>query len=361
MSLPYHRRKLWSCLTSFSAYSWNEVKPLIENWWEAYKNWETTDNFNDAFTADRMSVRTFGAGFESQLVKSIGLTGPLNLDIDEKGNRFFKDSRYTPVPQEGRERIKASGLYKREANAARESFQPTSGPGSVKVPGAYWANRALDSEVFANPDNFATRESKYDWGLHDLSASLLNHNLSIFEQIHNTEQGAHFSFMPLAEPEDQRTIYTLIQMAKTMKPYWPEMYALIRKYRARMTRIKLAQNFDMGVGYIAIPVTNPGPNDRKFKLRYGLVNNLTVPESVDPSKSIKVTPEVYHGRQQAALNYRSILDRVGKNEIVIALRQHNGKFPVYAERKGNELACYKIVGGNQVFDGSKISEGGVLR
>jgi hypothetical protein len=55
------------------------------------------------------------------------------------------------------------------------------------VSGAYWANRALASAAFAKPENFGTREMKYDWGLHDLSASLMNRD----EQIHNTEQGAH--------------------------------------------------------------------------------------------------------------------------------------------------------------------------
>jgi hypothetical protein len=180
-----------------------------------------------------------------------------------------------------------------------------------------------------------------------------------FDQIHNTEQGANFSFMPLPEPED-RMICTLISMAKTMRPHWPEMYSVIRDYRTKMTRAKLAQDSDMGVGYISIPVNNPGPGDRKFKLRYGLVNNLTVPTDVHPDGSIRVTPDVSHGRQQAGLDYCSILDREGKNEIVIALRQHAGQFPVYAMREGDRLRCYSIVGGAPVFDGRTISGRGVM-
>ena len=116
----------------------------------------------------------------------------------------------------------------------------------------------------------------------------------------------------------------------------------------------------MGVGYISIPVNNPGPGDRKFKLRYGLVNNLTVPTDVHPDGSIRVTPDVSHGRQQAGLDYCSILDREGKNEIVIALRQHAGQFPVYAMREGDRLRCYSIVGGAPVFDGRTISGRGVM-
>ena len=73
----------------------------------------------------------------------------------------------------------------------------------------YRAARGIDSSAFANPANFVSREKKYDEGLHDLSASLLNPGLSIFDQIHNTDvggklnfkkeeiEGAHFSFLPL--------------------------------------------------------------------------------------------------------------------------------------------------------------------
>lgn len=305
-----------------------------------------------------MSVRTFGANFQEQIVKSIGLSTALALDNSEANNRFFKDSKYTSPSEQ--ERRKMKGAFTLEARKAQQNFVATEGPGAVKVSGAYWANRALDSSAFAIPANFATTESKYDWGLHDLSASLLNRNLSIFDQIHNTEDGAHFSFMALAQPEDQRIIYTLTRMAKIMKPYWPQMYALIRDCRAKMTRVKLAANFDMGIGYIVIPVKNPKDNERKYRLRYGLINQMTVPESVDPSKSVKVTPEVYEARQQAALDYRSILDREGKNEIIIALRKHAGNFPIYAQRRGDELLCYKIVGPRQEFTGRKISARGVL-
>jgi hypothetical protein len=75
---------------------------------------------------------------------------------------------------------------------------------------------------------------------------------------------------------------------------------------------------------------------------------------------LKVTPEVYEGMQQAAQNYRSILDRTGKNEIMIALRQHNGPFPVYAQRRDKTLLCYDIVGGGPVPNKHQISENGFM-
>jgi hypothetical protein len=408
MSLPFHRQNLWACLTSFSAHSWNEVKPLIELWWNAYKAWELNDDFNTAVTRRRMSMRTFGEKFDKQRNKRIGAGEPFVLEDAEATNRFFPNSNYSATPSTA-ERARLSARFIADEAAGRAKMLAS---GTAKGSGGYWANRGLDSSAFADPRNFDTREAKYDEGLHDMSASLMNPAVSIFKQIHNTDNGAHFSFMPLAEPEDQRMIYTLIRMAKTMRPYWPEMYALIREYRTKMTRVKLAYNSDMGAGYIAIPVhTTPGSSERKFKLRYGLVSNLWLPTpdedaapvvappvapapvapvitkgqvpppppqrtakdaaapkpKEDPASikvkdpaSIKVTPEVYHGRQQAARDYRSILDRVGKNEIVIALRQHAGDFPIYAERKGNELFCYDIIDHKPVPNGLKISESGFM-
>jgi hypothetical protein len=88
----------------------------------AYKDWEHTDTFNRAFRDNRMSVRTFGSTFEQQLVKSVGLNTPLALETSEDKNRFFKDSNYTPVPQN--EGAKAKGRFVREATEALRSFQP---------------------------------------------------------------------------------------------------------------------------------------------------------------------------------------------------------------------------------------------
>ncbi|WP_156132279.1 hypothetical protein [Paraburkholderia terrae] len=395
MSVDYHRRVLSNCLTSVAKrnLSWNDVRPLIENWWQSYKLWEAKDEFNVAFRRSRMSVRTFDPNFALNVNKRLGLSDVNTFNVSAEDQRFFKDSSYGERLA-GQELQDAAEKFRGHEAAARKWAAERGVPKS----GAYWADRGIDSKSFADPANFVNREAKYDAGLHDLSASLLNGELTIFEQVHNNENHAHFSFVPLSEPEDQRMMFTLIRFAKTMRPYWPEMYALIMEYRGKMTRVKLAQSFDMGAGYIAIPVTNPVPGEREFKLRYGLVSKVSIlaedasnsavtpaaapaavrvnsdappPPSGKPMKklaktvnlndrSATVTPEVYQARQQAALDYRSILVRKKKNEIVIALRQHAGNFPVYAERIGDTLACYKIVGGKQVWTGYAISERGVM-
>ena len=55
------------------------------------------------------------------------------------------------------------------------------------------------------------------------------------------------------------------------------------------------------------------------------------------------TPEICEAGRNAARNFKSIVGlREGKNEIVLAIRRHAGRFPVYAVRRGDKLVCYTI-------------------
>jgi hypothetical protein len=226
----------------------------------------------------------------------------------------------------------------------------------------YHAKRGIDSSPFAVPSNFATREKKYEEGLHDLSASLLNHNTQIFvfDQTHNSGQGAHYSFLPLSQEADQEVIFTLTRYAKDRVTF-PQLYHKVRGFRAEMTRVKLAQDSDMAVGYSVIPVVKPpteSPGARPaYKLRYGLGNTTTV-----AGQSPLVTAQIYQARQQTARRFKQILlTRPGlKNEIVIAIRKHAGPFPVYAVRQGKVLKCYDIVDNEMKLNGKTISANGHL-
>jgi hypothetical protein len=329
---------------------WRVIKPLILNWWDAYKAWEGKDNFNKAFADSRMTVRTYPAGFEGKeqgFQKQVKKTfdsisvASYNKAVRQTEVRIFADSRYTP-------------LGKDALNAHDRVFHKTDEAGH------YHANRGIDSSAFANPDNFATREKKYQAGLHDLSASLLNPKLSIFEQIHNTEDGAHFSFLPLSKEEDQGVLFSLTRCAKATEGRLPELSNLVREYRAAMTRVKLANEFDMAIGYTARPRANPGTGPA-YSLRYGLGKSTTV-IGEGGQETVQVTPAIYAARQQAALKFKSILGkRDAKNEIVMAIRKHaTGTFPVYATRAGNVLTCYTIAGDQMVPNGKTITSAGVM-
>lgn len=319
--------------TAFVRYNWPELQGRMSGWWTAYKKWEARDSFYEAFRSKRMTVRTFPAGFDRQRDKKFD---KIDLDYD----RFFADGQYT------------------KATASQQTFDY----GRYNWPGnperaQYWAYRGIDSSPFADPANFTSRAKKYEEGLHDLSASLLNPRISILKQIHNNEQGAHFSFLPLSEEEDQRMLFDLTRFAKEFKNTFPAPYQLVRSYRAEMTRLKLAQEIDMATGYTMIPAPRPGGGPQ-YKLRYGLVGSMTV---VGNPMGIPVTAAVYSARQQAALNFKSILDkRDAKNEIIISIRRHAGQFPLYAIREGEELACYRINGTNMELTGDVIAPDGTV-
>jgi len=314
--------------------NWSGVETLIKAWWKAYKDWEQNiDKFNDASGQNRMTMRTFPANFEEQKSKKFD-----TINVTEK--RFFSDSKYTT--QELGVRKQQSMLF--HGDTQKQHFQ---------------ANRGIDSSAFANPANFATRLKKYEAGLHDLSASLFNSSFSLFEQIHNNEQGAFFSFLPLSQEDDQVVLFNLIRSAKKLKAEVSQLHELVRSYRAEMTRVKLAANFDMGVGYIAIHAPTETGQGSQFKLRYGLGNTTTVlgGSALNP---LKVTPDVYEARQQSAIRFTGILNRQAKNEIVIAIRKHAGDFPVYGVRVDDVVECFTIVGGNIVKNGKTIGSNGKM-
>jgi len=313
--------------------NWTAVRTKIQSWWRAYKKWEAKDTFTEAYQGRRMSVRTFGNDFDYQKSKTFG-----RGTIKVPDNRFHADSRYTPMSVE-EQRI--------HNDAFRDGVEHQK----------YFALRGIDSSAFANPASFLSRETKYDEGLHDLSASLVNPDISLFKQIHNNEEGANFSFLPLSEEEDQEILYDLGRCAKALKQTFPDVYNLVRTYKAEMTRVKLAQEFDMGVGYTAVPIQNPGTGPQ-YKLRYGLGTVTTIPGRVMPKK---VTGQDLDARRTAARKFKSILGiRDAKNEIVIAIRKHAGAFPMYAKREGNVLLCYNIVNNDRVFNGLTISAMGEM-
>ncbi|HUI41874.1 MAG TPA: hypothetical protein VL523_07885 [Terriglobia bacterium] len=377
-----NRRKLNEVLNSnFTeqvSRNWGQVKPLIDNWWRVYKQWESEDTWDAAFKEDRMSVRTFAGNFDAQRSKTVPDPGVrFNLGSD----RFFRDSAYTPL--QGGDREVAESLFE-------EQMAPT-----------FKAEKGIDSSAFANPRNFATREAKYQAGLHDLSASLLKYGdgLSIFSQVHHKEAPAFFSFLPLSMEEDQVVLYYLFRHSKAQ--LGQPLYNMVRGYRAAMTRVKVAQDFDMATGYTAIPIklgASPPkvtaltgmkaraamweprpPAGPTYKVRFGLASKTTPTGHAEAD--VTVTEEFYRARQANALSFKQILrtehairaqkklqdDGEGfKNEMVIALREHKSGFPIYAFRplvergEPDVLRCFKIVGGTMRDNNIRISAAGAM-
>lgn len=341
--LDFHRQELNRILDQweprFLQNNWLFIERHIQNWWLAYKKWESQDTFEAAFKDDRMTVRTFDADFDKQVNKKFN-----SINIAENDKRFFADGKYKPLHPDPEQAMKALQRHSNIFHNTEESQ-------------FYHAKRGIDSSDFAVPAYFATREMKYQMGLHDLSASLLNHKFEIWKQVHHKwDNGAHYSFMPLSQEADQEVLHTLGTHAKST-PMFPALYGMVRSFRAEMTRLKLAYDRDMGVGYTAIPVQLPENECRgtrpSYKLRYGLGFTTTGANG----ESEPVTSDVYDNRRKQARKFKEILQSRGgsKNEVVIAIRRHAGPFPVYAVRDGRMLKCYDIVDNRMRLNGRTIS------
>jgi hypothetical protein len=318
-----------------------ELERLVLTWRDALKASEAMETFEDVYADRRMSVRSFSPAFDDEVDKRLK-----DFKIVGTG-RVRPDSQYVGGLPAAKQREIAADFN--ESPDLKKFYDP---------------RRGMDSTAFADPANFATRLAKYSAGLHDISASLLNPEVPIFDQVHHkTDQGAFFAFVPLPHEEDQALLYHLIRAAKALKGSQPWLYDKVRALRAEITRVKLAGEDDMALGYSIVPVANPVQGQPAHKLRYGLGAKATPVEGETPDAKLTAfsagltmmvtTQEVYEARQKSGMNYKSILGRAmrrtegRKTEILLALRHHGGSFPVFGKRVGNELKELSIAGGVQ--------------
>lgn len=342
---------------------WVEAKRLIENWWGAYKAWEGTDSFNQAVADRRMTMRSWD-GDKIAFGDLVNKTGPSNI-ADEK--RFYASSA-DRQPAAAR----ADGMSHKDKFAAIANPTPPQFGWSKKNPEPEVVYgrpvRGISASAFMTPANFTTREKKYQLGLHDTSVKLLipgggllnPGNLSFKDQSHNqAAKKAYFCFLPISMPEDQYVIYKLIRYAKALKTEVPALDTLIRGYRTEMTRVKLAHGYDMGTGYIAVQTNN---DKIPYKVSYSIGSYVKERgEGGQLGKAdIPVDSEIIRKRRQAYFKQNADVVRLG-NEIVIAMREHAGQFPVYAYSAGGpDLTVFSINGKTMVPDNIKrISAQGV--
>lgn len=334
--------------------NWPEANRLITNWWSAYEDWEALDTFNLAVSEHRMTMRSFGSTFSDQVKKTI----PMNI-ADQ--NRFFANSDRGTLS--GAEQRRHRELFD-AAVAPPKSSSPFGSKVGEKVAPLPYArpNRGIDTSAFANPDNFKSRADKYRLGLHDVSVCLLIPNNDVRAQSHHPEEkNPLFCFLPISSDKDQFVIYKLARYAKRIGTTIPDLSTLIRDYRSKMTRVKLANHYDVGSGLIAVPT--PNRDDKlPYKVTYTVGNTLKIREEekhkyspdqlTKDGKAIYVNAEVLRSRQRAYFEQKASLLHTG-NEFVIAQRRHKGQFPVYAVYQGDRLDVFEIAGAKQANLGTK--------
>lgn len=258
----------------------------VIDWFGAYKTWEATDTIEKAFRSKRLTIRTY-------------------VKPDGSGSKW---------------------------NVVRTGSQTTSSEGVVQTREGYpYDVSGKGVMARTNPLNFSPGASrKYSIGLHDLSASLLDPAKSISTQLYHAldkelHDGDYAIFMPLPIEEDIQLFDAINRYGKKHRDEFPRLYDLIAVYRARMTRIKQAYEYDIGAGFKETERVRKVDNKPDFKIKYGVGTKIKVigkPLPVPTTQGLNDEAEL----SRKALSYKEILEssptRGKYNEITIAYRQH---------------------------------------
>lgn len=234
-----------------------------------------------------------------------------------------------------------------------------------------------------DPDNFqkvAGYSNKYDLGLLDLSASLLDPKRKIATQIYKTQDPCQAVFMPVPLKEDAAMFYRLNEIAKKLSGRSWFLF-LMRRIKGSMTRIKLAQEDDMHTAIVQID-----KGDGRVHYRYGITGSTMdrTPQGQDSAPEIvtepppqtpvfsgapppppggppplkkkeegKLTPlsaETLKKRIEDRVRYENLFRGEGYNEIVLAYRSHgNPEFPIFVDWPGS-----KKMGANETKANTKF-------
>jgi hypothetical protein len=294
-----------------------KLTALTIDWWADYTAFERDDTVGDAYHEQRLTVK----GGDVEWEKSIAF----KPDPTKSLLKTYEDPQGKTYPL-------LKGLKGMRLRCDPLNFAPTSGGTSRKT----------------------------ELGLHDMSTGLMNNRKKISEQQYKTlgkggdnAEKEIYTFMPLGYPEDQALFQILNNLAKRVRVTRPAFYELIRCYRARMTRIKLAAEHDMATNF-----SLASPNGYKMvdgqavpKFRFSLIaaTDVTAQDAkyldaegrgqlqkgLEERKKIvslvKTTGDLLAARQQAALDYRNlVLDKLRYGEVVVSFRQHAGDFPMHA-------------------------------
>jgi hypothetical protein len=326
MSLDFHRAQLleWllmhDCFDSPRAYG--HTMAMTKRWWGAYKAWEAGDSFLTAFTEERLAVTQRPWKMKSVPGKDV------NLNATPQAN------------QQGPKMTHGTNLQYRTDVA---SFKQRLDPANFKR-----------SPVEGNPTQ--VRRMKYELGLHDMSASLLDPTkATISEQLRwkfkGQGKGLEWAvvLMPLPKVEDLAVLALLRYAAKPLKDKVPTFYRAVSFMKNRMSRVKFAQESDMGATFLE------QGSAQDPHLRYG-ATDFQVEKNNAGIEVSRYVAGISQLRRAKAREYNTILARQrerggASNEIVVAFRQHaSPRFPIigipcddgtWYQVQDEQSACYR--------------------
>jgi hypothetical protein len=327
---------------------WGYLIGLITPWWIDLKLWESRDTFNDAYQSGRMTVRAINAA-QPEL---------RTMEIVQKRTLATGEEQVLPnkiVPIRG----------------GREGIVMRTNPTNFYTP----SEDAIGIRIGGS--------KKYDLGLHDLCASLLNPRRpwyqnpprddfvdpwgtmswkpgplnaslqkSTFGQM-KPYPGATYAFMPLPEELDLETFFILTGMIKGQP--CPERFKnMLHYFSSMLTRIQYAQNRDMGTGYRDLGFED---NLGRMKLKMGQTGLADYKTNRGDTTYAPVTEIDVARRRELAVRYRSILkDETNSpyNEITLTYRCHGfptvpTRFPLFAVMTNSRFAFVVDAGKREVI------------
>ncbi|MEJ8857566.1 hypothetical protein WKW79_23545 [Variovorax robiniae] len=292
----------------FSAPRAKQIAQLASDWFIEYKEWEKADRFLAAVRDKRMCISQRGT---DTVIGAGNRSNPAHLGVKDQDKQGGTTQKI---------------LYK--------TLSYRTGVDSLK--------ERLDPANFgSSPQGEEITRLKYKLGLHDLSASLMNPDKPTIKEQARWELDPIGSkskwplvFMPLPKQKDLVVFNLLNLLHKEWRTAGHlDLAETVARIRRRMTRVKFAQDSDMGAGLInANPAGSGDPNLAKF--RYGMAD-VQGKEGTTLTVYIKGISLV---RQAKALEYQSILatQTSSSNEIVVAFRQHDSpRFPMIGLWNGN--------------------------
>jgi hypothetical protein len=296
---------------------WKKVEDIVKTWFAFVKVKESDDTFAEAFREERMTMRaileTRQTGYHEPEVKLRGKerSGFVRKIRTMQGVAGIKE-RMTSANFHGvgaMQRAKyEKGLFDVSAALLNPKLSLKIGGGAAGPPPPRAAAAAgpppLTATAAARPAPPPPPKSDGDQN-----------------QIYRATGDTTYVFMPVPREGDMYVFYMLTLLAKESNSQGFKQFVSYMK--SRFTRIKFAFDGDAGAKFLDFATSGELPP----KIRYGFGNLLPATASDAEIKR----------RRQEATRYRQILASKKRNEIIIAYRQHGelarqpSTFPLYAK------------------------------
>jgi hypothetical protein len=290
------------------------VVQVMNNWFDAYKLWEDgDDDFYKIWGEKRMLMRSIGDS--DSVYTSLQAKAPTYAAWQEKG--------WASAKGESAKSITIAGVG---YNTGRDGLMKRTYPANFLAP-------VGDNGI----------KKKYAEGLLDVSGTLLRPDIEITKQTHvKPKHGDWIFFSPLSDEADQELLLFMKDKLKQLQTVLgkspPGLNQIINKYKvicSEVTRLKLAFETDMALGFVAVPNADDTYSKYKYMVKSKVTYSKNNPDPQLKSKALFINDELAAMLRNNVKRYKSVVGYAVKNEVRISLRKHaNPKWPIIASWTG---------------------------